>query len=47
MEPMFQINHENFNEIVGQDLAEETKIVKFIEGKSSTKIINKIRNINS
>ena len=37
----------NKDEIVGQDLAEETKIVKFIEGKSSTKIINKIRNINS
>jgi len=32
-------------EVVGQDVANELKLVKFINGKSTTKIIQKIKNI--
>ena len=30
-------------EVVGQDIAEELKLVEFIDGKSSTKTIEKIK----
>jgi len=30
-------------EVVGQDIADELKLVEFLDGKSSTKIIEKIK----
>ena len=31
--------------IIGQDLVEETKLVEFVEGKSTTQTVKKIQNL--
>ena len=33
-------------EVIGQDIAKEVKLIDFVNGKSSTKIIEKIKNNN-